>query len=56
MARRDLTDRQLMDLERWSRLQDPERAEQVQAVISEVRALRDRESSTRFLLAIEGEI
>jgi len=56
MARRDLTESQLEELERWSRTQAPERAEQIRALVAELRAAREREATTRFLMAIEGEV
>lgn len=54
--RRDLTESQLEELERWARTQAPERAEQIVRVVAELRAMRERESTTRFLMAIEGEV
>lgn len=56
MSRRDLTEAQLEELERYARTLPPQRSDQVLAVVAELRALRERESSTRFLMSIEGEV
>ena len=57
---RYLTDIQLEQLVRWARGQG-ETGQQaiasvVIALVSEVRTLRDRESTMRFLMEIEGEV
>lgn len=57
MSRLDLNESQLAQLQRWAQIQpDREKGEQIIAVVSEVRTLRERESSTRFLMEIEGEV
>ena len=56
MSRRDLTESQLDALERWARTLSPEQGDAVQAVVAEVRRLRENESATRFLMTIEGEV
>lgn len=56
MSRTDLTDAQLTDLERYARTLPPDRTAQIQAVVAELRRLREAESNTRFLMEIEGEV
>jgi hypothetical protein len=55
--RADLTDEQLEELLRWARsLAQQEYAQRVQALIWEVKRLRESEATTRFLMEIEGEV
>lgn len=57
MPRRDLPESELELLVRWARVTlEPRRRDQVEAVVAELRALRERESNTRFLMEIEGEV
>jgi hypothetical protein len=57
VPRLDLTEQQLEGLVRWCRaLPDREKADQVLAVVAELRTLRERESNTRMLMEIEGEV
>lgn len=56
LSRSDLTDPQLEELVRYARTLPPEKAAQVQAVVAELRRLRENESNTRFLMEIEGEV
>ena len=59
MSRLDLTDSQLLQLERWAQQSvkiDREEGDRVLRVIAELRRLRDQESATRMLSEIEGEV
>lgn len=57
MPRADLTEWELVALEQWARvINDPLRIRQIEALVAEVRRLRDNESNTRFLMAIEAEV
>lgn len=57
MPRSDLTEWELTSLEQWARvINDPVRIRQIEALVAEVRRLRDNESNTRFLMAIEAEV
>jgi hypothetical protein len=55
--RLDLSERQLEALAGWARaLTEQDKGEMVQSLIAELRALRERESNTRFLMGIEGDV
>jgi hypothetical protein len=60
VPRADLTEAQLDELVRWARKLNPaewgHRGAEVIAVVSELRTLRERESNTRMLMEIEGEV
>ena len=56
MPRGELTEAELEQLQRWARTLEPEKARQVLSLVAELRRLRESESTTRFLMAIEGEV
>jgi len=57
LPRLDLSERQLEALAGWARaLTEQDKGEMVQSLIAELRALRERESNTRFLMGIEGDV
>lgn len=53
---RVLTEGELFNLRTWASKQPPEVGDLIAKAVAELMALRERESATRFLMGIEGEV